>query len=88
MIKQLKVVILTTGIVLLAACSSGATSSKEGAMSAQTGSKNDGYRCDKVRVTGSRLPSKRCTTRQQREDEEKSAETFMKSGTHSGTSSN
>ncbi|WP_076413379.1 hypothetical protein [Shewanella sp. UCD-KL12] len=88
MLKQIQVVLLTTGLVLLVGCSSGVTNSEEEVTSAKTGSQNDGYRCDKVRVTGSRLPSKRCTTRAQREAEEQLAEAFMKSGTHSGSSSN
>lgn len=36
-----------------------------------------GYRCDVVKVTGSNLPQKRCTTRKQREKEQESAQTYV-----------
>ncbi|QSX41834.1 hypothetical protein [Shewanella cyperi] len=36
-----------------------------------------GYKCESVRVTGSNMPKKRCTTRQQREDEEQSARDYV-----------
>lgn len=36
-----------------------------------------GYRCDTVKVTGSNLPSKRCTTRKQREQEKDNAQSYV-----------
>lgn len=36
-----------------------------------------GYRCDVIKVTGSHLPTKRCTTTAQREKERKSAEEML-----------
>lgn len=39
--------------------------------------KEMGYRCDKVKVTGSNLPTRRCTTRQQREEESQAAKSYV-----------
>ncbi len=36
-----------------------------------------GYRCDRVRVTGSNIPNRRCTTAQQREREREEARAYV-----------
>ncbi|MCH1931198.1 hypothetical protein L9G16_13505 [Shewanella sp. A25] len=58
-------------VVFLAACSN--SPDKNGNITEQT-ARTDGYRCEKVVETGTRLSSRRCTTSQQREDEQRSAE--------------
>ena len=38
----------------------------------------DGYRCEKVYVTGSSVPKKRCTTRAQRKEFERRAKELLR----------
>lgn len=69
-------------VLMLSACS---TSSEqelsqvdaEKAATRQAELKEMGYRCDRVKVTGSNLPTRRCTTRQQREEESKAAKAYV-----------
>lgn len=45
---------------------------------------DSGYRCVNVKVTGSNLPRRECTTRAQREEREKQSQDWMKNRTHQG----
>ncbi len=61
--------------ILLAACST-APDGKNKEITQTT--RTDGYRCEKVVETGSRISTRRCTTAQQREDEKREADVMMR----------
>ncbi|BDX08398.1 hypothetical protein [Planctobacterium marinum] len=64
----------------LAACSS-----TQEVSSSDADAKDDiGYECKMVRRTGSNVPEKVCTTRQQREDTEKKSKDWMQKRAHHG----
>ncbi|WP_065188528.1 hypothetical protein [Shewanella woodyi] len=44
-----------------------------------------GYKCEKIKVIGSNIPQKRCTTEKMRKKEEKEAEKFLKEFESGGT---
>ena len=59
----------------------GACSSTDETQQAQAEvDRSDGYRCEKVTVTGSRMPIRRCTTQAQREQERLEAEEMLRKG--------
>ncbi|MCG9698155.1 hypothetical protein [Shewanella sp. Isolate11] len=69
------ILISAATVCLLAACSS---SPNEGKTASTQPERTDGYRCDKVVETGSRISTRRCTTAQQREDEKREADVMMR----------
>lgn len=59
----------------------GACSSTDESQQAQADvERSDGYHCEKVTVTGSRMPIRRCTTQAQREQERLEAEEMLRNG--------
>ena len=63
----------------------GACSSTQDVASNDEGAKDDlGYECKMVRRTGSNVPEKVCTTRQQREETEKKSKDWMQKRAHHG----
>ncbi len=80
---MLKSALILTTAMMLGACSSTPVSNEEGSA---TAARDDGYRCDKVKNTGSRMPVRRCTTTAQREYEKREAESLMRNRTVAPTS--
>ncbi|GIU29702.1 hypothetical protein L2719_08405 [Shewanella schlegeliana] len=81
MLKKLKWVGLSATVILLSACGS-TNEAAEGGAEAQTNTsaKNNGYRCEKITVTGSRMPVRKCTTQAQRDRDEREAQRLLSSG--------
>lgn len=78
-LKQLRRVGLFASIVLLSAC--GTTSDHvDGVESAAKANDDKGYRCEKITVTGSRMPVRKCTTQAQRDRDEREAQRLLSSG--------
>ncbi|MDP5029549.1 hypothetical protein [Paraglaciecola sp.] len=75
-------------VVLLNACSTSGASSNVRNKTANV-ERTDGYRCDKVTITGSRFPINRCTTAAQREAEKAEAKKVLNEAkTNLGSQSN
>ncbi|GIU21034.1 MULTISPECIES: hypothetical protein [unclassified Shewanella] len=79
MLKKLKWIGLSASVVLLSACGSTAENS-DGVATAETNKKSSDYRCEKVTVTGSRMPVRKCTTQAQRDRDEREAQRLLSSG--------
>ncbi|MGE4261724.1 hypothetical protein [Shewanella sp.] len=69
-----KILMGTCAVVILSACTSTTKATKD----EQAKSAANGYRCETVTVTGSRMPQRRCTTEQEREQEKREAEALMR----------
>lgn len=81
MLKKLKWVGISATLVLLSACGSTNEAADDGTNTqTNTSAKNNGYRCEKVTVTGSRMPVRKCTTQAQRDRDEREAQRLLSSG--------
>lgn len=63
--------LLAVVVVFAAGC---ATTSEQVSSTQQTAQANDDIKCSRQLVTGSHMPTRRCTTRDQREKERREAE--------------
>ncbi len=79
-LKRLKWLGLSVSVMLLSAC--GATSDNADGVEtvAETNKNSKDYRCEKVTVTGSRMPVRKCTTQAQRDRDEREAQRLLSSG--------
>lgn len=77
-LKQLRWVGLSASIVVLSAC--GTTSDRVDGVESAAKANDKGYRCEKVTVTGSRMPVRKCTTQAQRDRDEREAQRLLSSG--------
>lgn len=89
--KYTQLLVLVLSVFFLSACSSSGSSVAGGSSADMTTAKtaaadgeeaadakdDDGYRCEKVAVTGTRMTQKYCTTRKQREEIARSAASGM-----------
>ncbi|MBO2618428.1 hypothetical protein [Shewanella algae] len=66
--------------VVMVLCLGACSSTNETQQAQADVERNDGYRCEKVTVTGSRMPIRRCTTQAQREQERQEAEEMLSKG--------
>jgi outer membrane murein-binding lipoprotein Lpp len=73
----IKVVAVCVAVFILAGCASNTemTQTEQGAQ--EFVERDDGYRCDRETITGSRFPVKRCTTAYQRKKEAAEAKEAM-----------
>ncbi len=78
-VSQLKWMSLSLSVVILSACGT-TNDSVDGAESTANTNKDKGYRCEKITVTGSRMPVRKCTTQAQRDRDEREAQRLLSSG--------
>ena len=77
--KKLKWVGVPVAVILLSACGS-TNNDVEGETAAVSNARDDGYRCEKITVTGSRLPVRKCSTQAQRDRDVREAQQMLNSG--------
>ncbi|KZN54179.1 hypothetical protein [Pseudoalteromonas luteoviolacea] len=61
---------LASVVLMLSGCNSTSDSTET--------AKSSNYRCEQVRALGSNIPKKRCTTRQQRQEEKRRSDALMR----------
>ena len=74
--NKIKFLLICLVTIVLNSCATNDASIKENSDTAKV-ERTDGYRCDKVTITGSRFPINRCTTAAQREAELEDAKKVM-----------
>ena len=76
--KNLSIALVLLGLVACSASAPDETVDESSQAVAQQSQSSDGYRCEMSKKTGSNIPQKRCTTRQQRDAEYDSAKELLK----------